>query len=84
MDGDKVVVLSGNTILLEASRICTGQLDIDAPGNRVIVSGRGVVASFSRAGKRVRVEMSGAVMKREILTPSPRTSILLENRMEGQ
>ena len=70
IDRDKVVVLSGNTNLLEASRICTGQLDIDARGNRVIVSGRGVEASFSRVGDKVRVEMGGRLAEEEMMTPS--------------
>ncbi len=52
MDRDKVVVVSGNTNLLAASRICTAQLDIDARDNRVIVSGlrprRGGVVQPSR------------------------------------
>ena len=70
MDRDKVVVLSGNTNLLEASRICTGQLDIDARNNRVIVFGRGVEASFSRVGDKVRVEMGGRFAEEEMMTPS--------------
>jgi RNA polymerase sigma factor (sigma-70 family) len=70
VDRGKIVVLSGNTILLEASRICTGQLDIDARGNRVIVFGRGVEASFSRVGDKVRVEMGGRFAEEKMMRPS--------------
>jgi hypothetical protein len=66
---DKVAVLSGNTILLEASRIVTGPMDIDARSNRVTVFGRGRMASFSRAGDKVRVEMDGRFAEQEMMRP---------------
>ena len=51
MDGDKVVVLSRQHQSAGGLRICTGQLDIDAPGCNVVMSRTaGVEASFSRAG----------------------------------
>jgi RNA polymerase sigma factor (sigma-70 family) len=53
----KVVVWEGGRAALEAARLYTGYLDIDAPGNLVTLDGRGVRATFSRTGGRVHVSM---------------------------
>jgi RNA polymerase sigma factor (sigma-70 family) len=53
----KLVLWEGRRAAFEAARLYTGFLDIDSPGNLVRVDGRGVGATFSRAGERIHVSM---------------------------
>jgi RNA polymerase sigma factor (sigma-70 family) len=66
----RVTVLEGANTLLEASRLATGALDIDAQNDRVVLYGRGGEATFTRTGDKVRVTMDHKWAESERLVPA--------------